>query len=318
MKKVNFAAKKAGKLNNHQLPTIAVGIPTYRREQVLVDTIEQVLRQQYPPDEVIVVDQTPEHTPAVENYLSQRHAGHCIEWVRTPTPNLCAARNLILANTECEIVLYLDDDVIIPSDLIKCHRRSYIDDPELDALGGQVYHRNRGVLEVSPSNPKEGTHPIRDIDHRVEDQYYIGCHYSVRRDAAIKVGGFDELFIGSAYWEEGDFAARLVRAGYKLCFDPFIWVTHLQSPAGGCRIPKNNFHPQWSKTCNWFLYQFRYGKTGKGSWRKAIWQSLRAGPLLRENFLRPWKWHYYWYHYLVSILEGRKRGKSKIQSPFVT
>ncbi len=298
------------------VPSLAVGIPTYRREQVLINTIEQLLSLPCPADEIIIADQTPKHESDVGIYLSEKAADNRIHWIKLEKPNLCAARNQILANTQCDVVLYLDDDVIIPPNLVEYHRCAYLD-PRVDLIGGQVYSRSKGVTYISPDDPRAGTYPIRNIEHRVENVDYIGCHYSVRRKVAIDIGGFDEQIVGSAYWEEGDFSARIVKAGYHLYFDPHIWVTHLQSPSGGCRIPKNNFHPQWTKTMNWLLYKFRYGRKAKVSWRQAIVCSLRSGPLLRENFLRPWRWHYYWYHYFYSVIQAYKRAKSPIQSPFV-
>ncbi len=303
-------------MTHPQLPSIAVGIPTYQREQVLVDTIEQLLSLLHPADEIIVADQTPEHEMHVEAYLSQKHAANQIRWLRLEKPSLCAARNQILANTTCDVVLYLDDDVIIAPNLVEYHRCAYLD-PLVDLIGGQVYSRNKGVTHVSPDDPCAGTHPIREAVSRIEDAFFIGCHYSVRRSSAIAVGGFDEQIAGSAYWEEGDFAARIANAGFHVFFDPHIWVTHLQSPSGGCRIPGNYSHPQWTKTMNYFLYRFRYGRKGKATWARTLKESLRSGPLLRENFLRPWRWHYYWANYFYSIFEGYKRAKSPIQSPFV-
>src|SRR5207248_2449567 len=48
---------------------LAVVIATYGREQVLVDTIRQVLCQEPPPDEILIVDQTREHHPATTGFL---------------------------------------------------------------------------------------------------------------------------------------------------------------------------------------------------------------------------------------------------------
>ncbi|HBW57770.1 MAG TPA: glycosyltransferase, partial [Oscillatoriales bacterium UBA8482] len=43
------------------LPLISVIIPTYNREQVLRETLAEVLQQTYPNFEVLVVDKTSTH-----------------------------------------------------------------------------------------------------------------------------------------------------------------------------------------------------------------------------------------------------------------
>ena len=49
--------------------SITVAIPTYGRDQVLVDTIRHVLTLVPPPTEVVVLDQTKEHVPEVARTL---------------------------------------------------------------------------------------------------------------------------------------------------------------------------------------------------------------------------------------------------------
>jgi glycosyltransferase involved in cell wall biosynthesis len=52
-------------------PLISVIIPTYGREEPLRDTLEDVLKQDYPAFEVLVVDQSPTHQPETQAYLEQ-------------------------------------------------------------------------------------------------------------------------------------------------------------------------------------------------------------------------------------------------------
>jgi glycosyltransferase involved in cell wall biosynthesis len=43
-------------------PSISVIIPTYRREEPLKDTLDDLLKQDYPNFEVLVIDQTATHS----------------------------------------------------------------------------------------------------------------------------------------------------------------------------------------------------------------------------------------------------------------
>ena len=79
--------------NKVHVPTITVAIPTYNREQVLIYTIQHVLAQGQPADEILVVDQTPEHESKVTRQLSRWHAEGTIRWLKQDVANLSAARN---------------------------------------------------------------------------------------------------------------------------------------------------------------------------------------------------------------------------------
>lgn len=58
------------------LPLLSVIIPTYgpnapSRDKLLRDTLANVLEQDYPSFEIIVVDQTPTHDPQTQAYLEK-------------------------------------------------------------------------------------------------------------------------------------------------------------------------------------------------------------------------------------------------------
>jgi cellulose synthase/poly-beta-1,6-N-acetylglucosamine synthase-like glycosyltransferase len=86
-------------------PFISVIIPTYGREEPLVRSIEDVLKQDYPHFEVIVVDQTRSHTPAVQTFLTETAAAgkiqlHTLEWASLP-----GARNFAVRRAKGDVTL---------------------------------------------------------------------------------------------------------------------------------------------------------------------------------------------------------------------
>ena len=60
-------------------------------------------------------------------------------------------------------------------------------------------------------------------------------NFSVRREKALMIGGFDENFIGDAYRFETEFCLRLIRNGGKILFEPGASIRHLQVQMGGTR-----------------------------------------------------------------------------------
>ena len=53
---------------------LSVVMPTYRREQVLLDTLQSLFEQTVPADEILVVDQTERHEPSTEAQLAEWNA----------------------------------------------------------------------------------------------------------------------------------------------------------------------------------------------------------------------------------------------------
>jgi glycosyltransferase involved in cell wall biosynthesis len=100
-------------------------IPTYGRDQVLMETIRYVLTQQPAPAELIVVDQTPEHEQQTTVQLRQLDEQGQIRWLRLTQPSITAAMNRGLLETSSPVVLFLDDDLIPAENLIEAHWQAH-------------------------------------------------------------------------------------------------------------------------------------------------------------------------------------------------
>jgi len=287
-------------------------VPTYGRPVVVNQTLRMLLDQEVLPRRVIVVNQTP-GVDAADLDVQQlyRDAGLGLTWLNREVPSLCGARNDALRVARSEICLFLDDDIIAPADLVRRHWDRYRDDAGWQAVGGQVWHRNSdfAVEDISLDAPQVGAVPALKSARMVPGGPLFGCHFSLRRYAALSVGGWDEAFVGSANWEEGDLINRLRDRGLPFVWDPQIWLIHLRLPMGGCRIPGNRLFPEWTKTTNFFLYKYRYPKDK--IWKEVIVTALRAGPLRREIVVNPFRWPVAW----LGILKGWWIGREKAGCP---
>ena len=88
--------------------SLSVVIPTYGRDEVLVETVQRVLAQDPPAAELVVADQTPRHGPGAERELARLAADGAIEWLRLETPSIPRAMNAGLLRARSEVVLYLE------------------------------------------------------------------------------------------------------------------------------------------------------------------------------------------------------------------
>ncbi|MBD2576868.1 hormogonium polysaccharide biosynthesis glycosyltransferase HpsN [Oscillatoria sp. FACHB-1406] len=241
------------------VPLISVIIPTYGREVVLRDTLMDVIEQDYPNYEVIVVDQTPTHEAETETVLQQLADAGKIQWFRVNWANLPGARNYAVRRAKGEILLFIDDDVKLPPGYLQAHARNFVERPEVGVVAGRVFDRMKlkdaqngcGQLSGEPDSnspeieflPPEAMDPgiawyYIDLVHTTKPQRVLsarGCNMAFRRDIFYDRGlWFDERFRGSAVREESDFCLRLRQTGYEIWYDPEAHLVHLGEMSGGC------------------------------------------------------------------------------------
>lgn len=224
-------------------PSLSVVIVTYNREKVLLDTISYLLPQARVCESfqrIIVVDQTSLHDKSTETALHSWHVEGDIHWLKLSEPNLTGAMNRGLTETDSDLVLYVDDDIIPARGLLENHVRAHVENPEVAAVVGQILQPGEKPMafDYSPS----GSHlrrfqdfPFRSTRGLLIENAMAG-NLSVKREIAIQVGGFDENFeppVASRF--ETEFAKRLVAEGESLWFEPSASIDHLAASSGGTR-----------------------------------------------------------------------------------
>lgn len=260
---------------------ISAVIPTYRREQVLLDTIDQLLKLEPAPDELLVIDQTEEHEPETARELGRMEKAGMIRWVRLDQPSITHAMNVGLKEAGNEIVLFLDDDIIPGQDLIAAHARAHSEDGR-SIVAGQVLQPGEQPLSVEPQSG-----PFRFCSTRPQlISEIMGGNFSIKRKLGLGLGGFDENFVQVAYRFEAEFAERARAAGEEIYFEPSASIRHLQERRGGTRAYGHHLvtiRPGHSVGAYYYLLR------SKGSHRlvKILARPLRA-IRTRHHLSRPW------------------------------
>jgi GT2 family glycosyltransferase len=270
--------------------SVCVAIPTYNRERVLLDTIKQVLIQNPPADEVLVVDQTEAHEKETEEYLTLADKSGKIKWIKQSPPNLPAARNRALAETQCDILIFIDDDVELSTDFVDKHRRNYID-PNVVAVAGRIIQPGLS-LPNRKDWPRIMDHRFFPLDsvERVEGvASFRGCNHSVMVEFVKAIGGYDPNYIGWAYREDSDLAIRLWKAGGKIVFDPESKLTHLAIPTGGCRLKnKDKQLPEWQISFPATYFAICHLFPGFWFWNDVLVGNVRRYIFRKDNVFHPW------------------------------
>ena len=218
---------------------VSVVIPTYCREQVLLDTIRVVLDQKPVPMEVLVVDQSPGHETPVEQQLQAWHEEGRIRWVRLAEPSIPKSMNHGLRMATQPIVLFLDDDLTAATTLLDWHWKTHQQFSDAVAVVGQVLQPGEVPRDVPAKGSRTGLRADLEFPFFRSEADWVSNvmagNLSVKRDYALKIGGFDENFIGVAYRFETEFARRLIAGGGKIRFCPEASINHLRAERGGTR-----------------------------------------------------------------------------------
>lgn len=312
-------ARHRGLTLNAQKPTIAVAVPTYRREQVLIDTLEQLRRQEPLPHEILVIDQTQKHEQPTIEYLQNAHDEGRICWIQHSPPNLPGARNRALLETRSDIILFIDDDIEIENDFVANHLANYTD-PDTIAVAGRT-------LQPEGHRYPSRTHPWpRIMDYiylptnrqtRTENiAAFSGGNHSLRVNFVKSTGGYDENYIGWAFREDSDAAIRIWKAGGKIVFDPKACVKHLAIPSGGCRIKeKSKKIPEWQVSFPAHYFAFRHFFPRTRFWLQTA-QSIRKYLLRRDNVFHPWHLPWAAISFAYAFGLAALRAAQGVRSPF--
>lgn len=222
---------------------LSIVIPTYNREEVLINTLQSLkpLRDRLScKSEILVIDQTSCHQKSTQRHLQEFHNAGTIQWLRLHAPHLTKAMNTGLLEARGEVVLFLDDDIIPLPELLEQHLKTHQRFPDAGAVVGMVLQPGQSPAPL-PARPNRSS-LWRDLDFRFNSsldgwvENAMAGNLSVKREQAMAIGGFDELFPPPvAFRFETEFAKRLIQAGGCIRFAPSAAIHHLAASSGGTR-----------------------------------------------------------------------------------
>ena len=274
-----FRLDASGSARRLERLPLSVAIPTYRRSGVLIDTVDQVANLSPQPSEILVIDQTERHDLETEERLATRNEAGLIRWIRLPQPSIPRAMNTALRAANSPLVVFLDDDVRPDPKLLEAHLIAQGQRRDL-LVAGRV---------LQPWDPLNGTADERSfasIQQR-DSRLFMGGNFSLRRDAALAVGGFDENFVRVAYNFEKEFAHRWLAAGNSIMFEPDASLHHLKVRVGGTRSYGEHlttFDPGHAVGAYYHLLRTW---SGRSSLKELISRPVRS-VVTRHHLRHPW------------------------------
>jgi len=218
-----------------EAPPISVVICTYRREESLRLLLLDLVSQEDIVFEIIVVDQTASHEPETDA-LFARYSER-IRHLHIAEPNLPNARNEGIAVARGEVVVFIDDDLRIPSDFLR-DLAAHFEDPAIEGLAPLVVVAGEEPAGAYTQQLYRFRGDWRSRE-RIRVRHIIGACMAYRLRLVRNLGGFDALMgrlNPSAAAEDGEFCGRWLRAGHQLWLAPAVRAVHVGNLPGGCEM----------------------------------------------------------------------------------
>jgi GT2 family glycosyltransferase len=228
---------------------ITVVVCTRDRPEELRDCLNAMQHFRYEPLEILVVDNAPSADDTRNLVSIASKADPRIRYTCESSPGLSRARNHALLQARYELVAFTDDDTFADPGWPAALAAGFGDDPETLCVTGFVAASS---LETSSEryfdarySGRQAFEPHRyDLGFRPTKLYPYaagifgtGANFAVRRDALLKLGGFD-LLLGAGSpcrgGEDLDMFLRVILAGGRIRYVPsaIIWHRHrVNAPA---------------------------------------------------------------------------------------
>ena len=239
--------------------SISVVVCTRNRLEHLKNCLLSLLKQSYPPKEIIIVDDCSYEDFNVYEYIKNYIAKLKDRLLETfndveiiliknkKNVGIATSRNVGVKTATGDIIAFLDDDGFAHKHWLKNLAKNY-EDKKILGVGGPVVEIGRSMktpqkLIKKLAYIKNGKifanyriKEIRDTGYLPKKfvHFLQGGNMSFRRDVLLHVKGCDTNLIGNCYREETDLSFRVAKNG-KLLFEPYAITYHNTAKKGGCR-----------------------------------------------------------------------------------
>ncbi len=231
--RVNSAPPKLDEKNSYQFKikaaekvrsvgTYTAIIPTIDRYDYIDKSIQSLLKYPFPPDEIIVVDQSPkaERQHAIyEPYIAQG----LLKVFYLDIPGQCTSRNLAIEAARNEWLLFFEDDTEAWPEMMKEHIE-LMEYSQADVSTGVSLAPWKDVSYISDRLKK----------YHIADVLATGNCFMLKQ-TALSVGGLHPAF-NRGSGADDDFGKRLFLAGKSIVFNYKAIQTHHKAAKGGMRV----------------------------------------------------------------------------------
>jgi peptidoglycan/xylan/chitin deacetylase (PgdA/CDA1 family)/glycosyltransferase involved in cell wall biosynthesis len=277
---------------------LSVVVPTHNRRDVLVSrTLPAIFGQDLPADEYEVIVVVDGSTDGTIDMLERVKPPCALRVLEQPQRGPSAARNMGIAASRGDLVLFLDDDIIPNPDVLRQHAAAHTG-PEPLVAHGSIFLAPGTPASVFAcaiaswyKNYFDRLNPQTGLKWPKDD--YLISNSSLPRAALLACGGFDERLpakedyeLGLRLWKRGVRFQYLPQAvAYEFYVKPSRYVLRNDGESfGKTEVLLCRKHPEYRPYS-------ALAALGKTVWWKRMWQYFYVRlPLAHVGLLTPPIW----------------------------
>lgn len=185
-------------------------VPAYGHAEYILQTLDSVFAQTFQDFEIIVVnDGSPDST---EDVLKSLIEAQKIRYIFQKNAGVATARNVGFSHSIGKYIAFLDDDDIWPPDKLEWQVKE-LESGVAVAIGGSTGLVGPGG-QLVPSTEVAGKARLLDYEEFFDGNPFTSPgQVLIRRDAIMKIGGFDTRIWGT---DDLDFFMSLANEGFLL------------------------------------------------------------------------------------------------------
>ncbi|WP_180349949.1 glycosyltransferase family 2 protein [Bacillus sp. D386] len=234
---------------------VSIVIPSHNRYEQLKNTIEALRKQSYDNYEVMIVDD------ASDDRTSTIDLPNHFRMIRNNKKmGLAETRNKGIANTDGDLILFLDAEMLVYPDYIENHVKRHEKCKNLVLTGAMYYYfiTQRAQKKIVDQNINFLSEEFQKLI-RFKDYYYsniivpygdeldkflipwvacMGGNLSVKRTLLDQAGWFDPKFIGYG-WEDWELGYRLHQCGATFKVDRAVGTIHQEHEVNKKRLQES-------------------------------------------------------------------------------
>ncbi len=259
---------------------ISVVILSWNRKQDIVQTLDDLLTQDFSDYEVIIVDQG--STDGTIEMLEQRFVPKGVKLICLhKNLGVPGGRNVGAVNARGRLLVFLDNDASFGKDALRKIVDKFQANPTVGIIGFKILNAYTKELDMGSWVYQKNF--LAKKDEEFLTYTFCGCGHAIRKEVFEKAGFYwDDLFFS---WEEPEFSLKALNCGFGILFCPEIQVFHRISPEKRvvnseheCRRLRNSLWVSWRYFPFWGALQETFMRAGaylvKGMRHRCFFQML--------------------------------------------
>ena len=289
---------------------IVVLIPSYDRPEILENTLPRWLKARHVGKVLILAQASSEEI--LNEY--EKILKHQIDYGKVTYKLVLGrlgsvkARNVLLdlvSTYNYKYVIMSDDDhFLLDENCLARITKLFELDSRIGAIGGKIIAKRLGKdpdfflnlpINLVDLMSRLTGYVFLDIKHGPRYSEFLPPIFIMRKEVIDKGVRYDEILDSpTGFREESDLQLQIKNLGYKLLYDPGVYVIHLVNERGGNRPKMSMAKRIYWKSLTHTVFILKWNK----SFLRKIWYMLVS--ILILSFYRTW--------YILWILKGVKDG----------